>query len=433
MRDLLTNALIEQSCRDAGHAWRDCLLNPVATVLSMVAGALWPEESWQAGADLLWNNFCSQHPEIQRTPPTSGALSKARAKLPPQAWDLIFQRLNERAFRCAPDVDVWRGHRVLIVDGATFTAEDTPELHRTFGASTGSGSRGRYPLVRGVALSGLRSSIVVHYALGAYADAESTLLDSMLGQLRPDDLILADRHYASAHRYARLQQAGLHFVVRKHQTRKIERLKVVRRYGPNDLVVEMPVAAAHRRHDPTLPATVTVRAIRCTINTRNGREQLWLITSLLDAQAHPAKAIVALYAKRWRIETTLLRLKVNLSADRLRSRSPEGVRKEIASRMLTLNLVNALRLEAAARHDANVTRIGFAGAVRAILAFAPALATVAPKRARLTYDRLLQRIAENQVIPRYNRQEPRMLRHEPKHYPMLKTTRQIWRKAHQCA
>lgn len=65
VRGILTDRLIEQACRDAGHTWRACLLEPVPTVLSMIAGALWPEDSWQAAASVLWAALRALDPDIQ--------------------------------------------------------------------------------------------------------------------------------------------------------------------------------------------------------------------------------------------------------------------------------------------------------------------------------------------------------------------------------
>jgi hypothetical protein len=189
----------------------------------------------------------------------------------------------------------------------------------------------------------------------------------------------------------------------------------------------MPVGLAYRKLDPTLPETVTVRVIRARLGGKSRCKHLCLITSLLDPVAYPAAEILELYRRRWRIETLLKEFKINLSADVLRSQSPEGIRKEVAARLMAVNIVRTIMLEAALAHGVDPLRLSFTGAVRAILAFAPRMATVHPARLPATYQALLRQIAERKVPHRPDRLEPRMIKREKKHYPSLKITRQQWR------
>ena len=53
----------------------------------------------------------------------------------------------------------------------------------------------------------------------------------------------------------------------------------------------------------------------------------------LDCELDGWTKIVALYARRWRIETLFRELKINLSVDVLRSQRPDGIRKEIIARL----------------------------------------------------------------------------------------------------
>jgi len=96
------------------------------------------------------------------------------------------------------------------------------------------------------------------------------------------------------------------------------------------------------------------------------RQVIWLATSLVDAKEYPAAEIIQFYDQRWRIETAFEQLKVRLSADVLRSHSPEGIRKEFAARCIALNLVHSILLEAASLHHVDPMRTSFAHAIRAI-------------------------------------------------------------------
>ncbi|MBS3820805.1 MAG: transposase [Bacteroidetes bacterium] len=152
------------------------------------------------------------------------------------------------------------------------------------------------------------------------------------------------------------------------------------------------------------------------------------VTSLLDAAAYPAAEIVELYARRWRIETLFLQLKHRLSADVLRSQTPEGVRKELAACLAALNIVRTIMLEAATEHRKDPMRLSFVAAVRAILSFAPILATAPPWTLPDIYAAMLRQIAAAEIPLRPGRHEPRAVRHERTHYPKLRITRAEWRR-----
>jgi hypothetical protein len=154
---------------------------------------------------------------------------------------------------------------------------------------------------------------------------------------------------------------------------------------------------------------------------------IWLVTSLLDDKQYPAAEIVQLYGRRWRIETAFEQLKIRLSADVLRSHSPEGIRKEFAARCIALNVVHSILLEAASLHHVDPMRLRFAHAVRAILIFSPALACAPILRLPQIYRALISEIAHHLVPERPGRIEPRAVRREHKHYPALKETRAEWR------
>jgi hypothetical protein len=198
-------------------------------------------------------------------------------------------------------------------------------------------------------------------------------------------------------------------------------------YSPTDFVTDLRLSDAYRRKDPTLPASVRVRLIQAVLRIRGQREVVWFITSLLDPAAYPAKEIMELYARRWRIETLLEQFKVRLSADVLRSKTPDGVLKELAARMTAMNVVRAILLEAAATHGQDPMTLSFVHALRAILAFAPVLATAPPWKLPILYEAMLCEIAACRIRHRPGRLEPRAVRRERKHYPRLRTTRENWR------
>ncbi len=427
IRKVLPNHAIDQACETAGHMGRACLLSPVVVVLHMIVAALWPEDSFTAAWQLMWASLRSRLPAMDRREPASGTRANARARLPMAAWNHLFDWLSGQVQALSESVAAWRGHRVVLLDGTTVSMPDTTKLHEAFGATFSKGKRGKFPLARLVTAALANTMTVIGYSLGRYDQSEIALSWSLLKCLRPGDLLVADRHFAAAHYYVRYVRAGFEFITRMNAGIKLKNLTNWCRLGSNDFLVRIRVSPKARRADRSLPKWTEVRIIQTAVRIRGKRKTLWLVTSLLDAKIYPAIEIIELYRRRWRIETLLKQFKVNLSADVLRSRTPEGVRKEVAARLIAINIVRTIMLEAALEAGIEPLRISFVSTVRILVAFAPRLATAPAWQLLDIYRAMLEEIGSHQVPWRPDRIEPRMIKREIKHYPSLKTTRTEWR------
>ncbi len=427
IQQLLPEDKIRQVCTEVGHPWRQRVLSPAVTVLHMILAALWPEESFNAAWQVQWAGGASRYPELAGRSPSRGTVANARKRLPLALWESLFQYVSHTAQGWAEAFASWRGHRVVLLDGTCVSMADEPALFEAFGVNTGCHGPGRYPLARVATLCLAGTMTVIAYALGGYRDSEWTLADSILSTLRNGDLLVADRYFAAAHYYCRYQSLGLEFLTRAHQRLIVSRIKRVQSYGRNDFLGWLTINKNYRRKDPGLPERLLVRFLQASVRIRGQHQTIWLVTSLLDDRQYPAAEIVQLYGRRWRIETAFEQLKVRLSADVLRSHSPDGVRKEFAARCIALNIVHAVLLEAASIHHVDPMRISFAHAVRAILIFSPALACEPIARLPQIYRALVSEIAHHLVPERPGRIEPRAVRREHKHYPALKETRAEWR------
>ncbi len=419
LREILPDSQILAACRDAGHEFRRRLLTPVVTVFHMIAAALWPEKSFRSA----WQSTGA--PRVG-----SGSLADARARLPLRVIATLFGKVTAAAQTlCEPFVR-WRGHRVMNLDGFCASMEDNPDLHEAFGTSNGRHGTGRYPLARVVVAAFMHTMIAVSYAVGRYRDSEQALTRKVLPKLAPGDLIVADRHFAGANLYAEYLASGQEFITRKHQLLKVGRLKRLVKHGRGDFVTELRVLPHHRRADPSLPKTVRVRLIHVTASIRGKQTTIWLVTSLLDSQKYPAEEIARLYAARWKIETLIRELKVACGADVLRSKKPDGVRKELAARMMAMNMVRMLMIEAALAHGEEPSVLSFSNAMRLLIATSQKMSEAPVWRLRGLYEEMLAGIAAERVPTRPGRNEPRAIAREKKHYPRLGIKRADWRRRH---
>ena len=104
-----------------------------------------------------------------------------------------------------------------------------------------------------------------------------------------------------------------------------------------------------------LPESLLVRELRYRVTQRGFRvREVTLATTLLDAERYPAAELAKLYLKRWEIETNLRHLKQTLHMDVLRTKTVDGIHKELAMFAIVYNLVRLVMLRAAKRQNVAV-------------------------------------------------------------------------------
>lgn len=430
VRKVLPDSVVMRICDDIKYQYRDRIITPIVTILHMIMAAIWPEDSFNASWQVLWSVMTSKFPRLAGLSPSPATVSKARSRLPVKLWHKLFDYISQQGQELSKSFDKWHGHRVVLADGTCVSMPDKQDLHNEFGTCTGRYGTSRYPLARMVSLCLCNTMIILNYNLGRYSDDENALLAPLLKKLRKGDLLLADRRFAAAHFYWFYQSLGLEFLTRAHQRLKISHIKRLWSYSQNDFVGWLNINPVYRRKNPDLPERIMVRFTQCVVRIRGKRKVVWLASSLLDETVYPANEIIQLYGKRWRIETLFQYLKINMSADVLRSKSSAAIRKELAARVIAVNIIRMIMLESAIINNVDPMRISFVGAVRAILTFASSLAIEPFWKLTQIYNAMLVEIASNVVPWRPGRIEPRALTREKKHYPSLKTTRVEWRKSY---
>ena len=123
--------------------------------------------------------------------------------------------------------------------------------------------------------------------------------------------------------------------------------------------------------------------------------------------------LAKLYQQRWEIETNLRHLKQTLHMDVLRTKTVNGIHKELAMFAIVYNLVRLVMLSSAKRRALPVTRISFIDAQR-WLSHAP---LSAPPRKLI-------------VLPvRPDRFEPRVRKRRPKEYDLMNKPRRQLKQA----
>lgn len=425
-RELDDDAIV-QACEEAGHRWRERELGPVATVKMFLL-------------QILYGNVaCEFVPHLAGKDVTGSAYCAARGRLPLAALQTLLARSTAKMAECARDAGLWLGHRLLLLDGSSFSMPDEPELQEHFGQSGGQAAGCGFPTAHWLAL--------VHFGSGLFQKVLTAPLRTHdlngVAQLHPElqagDVALGDRAFGTYGHVALLVFRGLHGIFRAHQKLivnftpgrpHIEPRRVrgkqhaglprslwIQSLGPLDQIVEW----FRPEHVPAwlaaeawaaLPEKLRVRELRYTIARPGFRTHtVTLVTTLLDPVRYPKEKLAEAYGLRWTIETVFQHLKTTMKMDVLRCQTVRGIEKELTMFLLVYNLVRMTMLEAARKQGVPPERISFVDALRW-------LATAQPGDE-------LPALVVNPLRP--GRVEPRVRKRRPKEYPLLKKPRALLR------
>ena len=424
---------IEQACVDAGHRWRQRELGPVQTVHLFVLQIL------------NFNTAMTHLRHLAGQAVNAAAYCRARMRLPLAAVQRLLRESSE-AMRATlsgglgGEAGLWCGLRTFLADGSSTITPDTPELQKAFKQPTGQKPGCGFPVPKILALFDAFTGLVIESLSFPLYTHEQSKVWQLHPLMKAGDLLVADRGFCSFAHLAMLSACGVMACFRMHQrqvvdfrpgrkTRSASGKKhrrgrptstFVRRLGKHDQVVRWKKPPRPRtdwmsdQQYAALPEGLEVRELRYLLANKGQRTRVVTIaTTLLDPVAYPKAKIAELYGIRWRVETHFAQLKTTLKMRKVKSQTPDGVRKELAVYCLVYNLVHAVMVRAARRQGVTPWRISFLDGTRWLLSAGPG-----------------EDVPDLLVIPpRPDRHEPRVVKDIPDSYYKMTRPRNELRKA----
>lgn len=412
--------LMQWVAEEAGH-FRQRLYDPLQTLMLFIEQVLGADHSCQ---DAVARGVSSQVARGQAPGSlNTAAYCKARSRLPLMLIERLGRESGGRLCAQQPQAWRWRGREVKLVDGTTVSMPDTAANQASFPQSRTQKPGLGFPLARLVAIVSLSCGAVLDWAVGpceGKQTGETALLWQLAKQLRPGDVVIADRYYAGYFLIAMLVQLGVDVVIRQHQRRHTD-FRRGQRLGPRDHVVIWP-----RRKRPGWMDQATYEAMPETLRMREVRVGGWtLVTTLIDAKEVSKHDLFDLYHARWQIESDLRSIKMVMQMGVLRCKSPQMVEKEIAVHLLAYNLVRAVMAQAAYLGHLLPRQLSFKGALQLLNAFEENLRHCPRGRLAFRHAYLLGGIAQLILPHRPGRVEPRAVKRRPKPTPLLTEPRSL--------
>jgi hypothetical protein len=314
----------------------------------------------------------------------------------------------------------FHGLRLMAFDGTVLDVPDSEANATAFGRSSGSRGEGAFPQVRKVSLMELGTHVEVAIAIGGWQDDERTLARQLWNYISDDALTLEDRGFFSFKDWKDLDSQGKKLFVRV-KSQMI--LKPIRNLSDGSYLAKIYESSWNREKDRH---GIIVRVISFTLDDprRVGHgEEHRFITNLLDEKKYPALELICGYHERWEEESTFDEQKTHQDPVRaekpanLRSETPEGVKQELYALSLAHFIVRSLMLEAANEQKLDVDRVSFTGTFRILQCRLPECDTRTSKLLSEWKQNLIWEIGQEQIEPRRNRINPRVIKRKMSKWP----------------
>ena len=355
-----------------------------------------------------------------------GGFNRARGSLPMSVMESSFDHLFEtlhREYGGALD-----GRPAFLLDGSTLTLPSSPELLKAYPPASNQHGFSHWPLMRVLVAHDLRTGLASRPAwgpaCGSTAVSEQMLTAQLIPRLPAGVVLVADSNFGTFAVAQQATQAGHPIVVRLTEVRAQALGGLGLNCGVDQKVLWKPSKWDRKSH-PDLPADAQIsgRLIVRRIEQNGKASKLYLFTTCEE----PADEIVAIYARRWNIETDLRSLKRTVRLQTLNSKSVDMAGKELVAGVAAYNLVHAF-MEAAAREAGLEPReLSFSYAQDHVFASLPALMdATSPDETREQLQRLLRNIAACKLPERKKRRSyPRKIWLRRSSFPKYPTKRRV--------
>jgi hypothetical protein len=267
---------------------------------------------------------------------TQSAFVQARKKIKPAVFKKLSQTIiNEFYTNNDASIKLWKGFRLLAVDGSRITLPITDELEAIYG-QTKNQTQTSIVQARCSVLYDVENNYVLDGVLAPLATGERALAIPHLDYCQSGDLLVYDRGYPSYGFIYDHISGGLDYLMRIKATFSQTVIDFESSKRKSQIVDFFPgknTKIPDKPYDKNTP--IKVRLVR--VELPSGQVEI-LVTSLLDSKIYPHKMFKTLYAKRWGVETFYDELKGKLKLEHFSGYSPESILQDFYATLFVSNI-----------------------------------------------------------------------------------------------
>jgi hypothetical protein len=288
---------------------------------------------------------------------TKQALSKARKKLSPQAFQLLNDELVKEYY-LDNEIKLFHGFRVLISDGSTVQLPETDEIRKTYGWASNQSNR-ETPVGRISILFDPFNDIIIHSLLAPYKIGETELFDGHLSHLdqittnpKLNDLIILDRGYQSTELMLELKEKNKNFIIRAGGNTCLSEVKEIAKTKSDSIITIQAQSKDNklwykiRKFFPGLKKQVSSFQLRVIVLNLKNNKQVTLVTSLLSQTQYPPEFFKETYHIRWEVEEKYKHIKKALFIENFSGHLCIVVEQDFYATVFTCNAASLVAQEA---------------------------------------------------------------------------------------
>lgn len=272
---------------------------------------------------------------------TSSAFIQNRKKINPQVFQHLSEVIIENFYTSDNDrLKLWKGLRILAVDGSTVTLPNTAELKKCFGIVKNQ-SEVEVVQARTSVLYDVLNKVTLDAVLESLDKGERELALTHSYRWQKNDLVIYDRGYPS------------YDFLNEHIAKKTDCLiRVKTTYGFSTVTSFVAggkrsmIAELRPKKDKLFPgksydknSSLKIRLVR--VDLPCGQVEV-LMTTLLDNKKYPSKIFKDLYFLRWGVETFFDELKNKLKVEHFTGYAENSIRQDFMCAMFISNLQSVM-------------------------------------------------------------------------------------------
>lgn len=362
-RQCISSGVVEYLQKQVRMKVRNGIYTAQVVIWLMILQRLQPGGTLATGVEALlagaadWLLSRCERAQQKRISRRTGGYSHARQRLPKL---LCNQVVKELVTRLREILNPGGGPGAYLLDGSSLELEASPGLRKAYPPAENQYGRAHWPVLRIVVLHELETGLAEepHWGpmYGTEAVSEQQLAEKAMDALAPGSIVVGDRNFGVFSIAWGAHQRGLPVVVRltEERARKLAG-------GPIAEEGERPVRWTASRFDGRrqggMPegAALEGRLLAARIGRGKSKEWLYLFTTAVP----PREEVLALYGKRWQIETDLRSLKRTVRLHHITARNESMMEKELLTAVAAYNLVRAVIALAARRHNLAPRQLSF--------------------------------------------------------------------------
>jgi len=363
-QQIVCRGLIQYLQQQAGMKPRRGIYGPAVVLWLMMLQRLHPRGTVGSAVQLLIEGAAEplladcQRVRRRRISPRTGGYCQARQKLPKLLCRQVSQEIVEQ-LRQVLNAQAEAENHVFVLDGSTLELEARPQLRKQYPPTENQHGSGHWPALRLVVMHDLGTGLAQTPCWGPVNGPESVseqaLAEQAIEALPAGAVIVADRNFGIFSVAYAARSRSMVVVLRMTDVRARKLAGAVSTPGVYPVVWKPSRWDGGKQRQWPEEAQVEGQLIAARVGRGKSKHWLYLFTT----SGQPMEEVLALYGRRWTIETDLRSLKRTVQLQHLRAHSRDMMEKEILMAMSAYNLVRAVMCLAARRSRIDPRQLSF--------------------------------------------------------------------------